>query len=253
MFEKQSGAAEMPSMHNRSFVRLITAMRRMLPMLAAGILVTVYVVSAIVTGQLLSKLMTSAVVGAFWTGLSIGFGVQITRGMLVFFPQLNPNRPIFGYWGEAIAIVMALISVGSVIGMVSANNLHVAVAFELSVLMAAGMGVEIFLLREVRFYTEMELFRNKKWWNELQDHFRGRRDFKRFMDKLQEEADADTMTSSTLEEGITPLPGRRGLARRYKDFDRIDTKKEAAAPGGSSTDPLDLSDPVRLNLEVATS
>lgn len=245
--------AEMPSMHNRSFVRLITAMRRILPMLAAGILITVYVVSAIVTGQLLAKLMTSAVVGAFWTGLSIGFGVQITRGMLVFFPQLNPNRPIFGYWGEGIAFIMFIISVASIIGMVSANNLHVAVAFELSVLMAAGMGVEIFLLREVRFYTEMELFRNKKWWQELQDHFRGRRDFKRFMDKLQDESDAETMTSSILDEGLTPLPGRRGLARRFKDFHSLDDKKEAAAPGGSTAAPLDLSDPARMNLEVVTS
>lgn len=241
------------SMHNRSFVQLIKALRRILPMLAAGILITVYVVSAIVTGQLLSKLMDDAIAGALWLGLSIGFGIQITRGALVFFPQLNPNRPIFGYWGEFIAAIMFVISVASVVGLTGANNLHAAVAFELSVLMAAGMGVEIFLLKEVRFYTEMELFRNKRWWQELQDHMRGRRDFKRFRDRLQDEVDTNTMTSEMPEESTPALPGRRGLARRFKDFHRIDEKKEAAAPGGGSTAPLDLSDPARMNLEAVPS
>lgn len=241
---------KVPSMHNKSFVRMVTSIRRVLPMVAAFILIVVYAVSAVVTGQLLSKLMSSAVIGALWVGLSIGFGIQLTRCALVFFPQLNPNRPIFGYWGEAIAVVMAVISVGSVVGLVSANNLHVAVAFELSVLMAAGMGVEIFLLREVRFYTEMELFRNQEWWKELQDHFRGRRDFKRFLDKLQDESDAETMTEMPTAQA--PLPGRRGLARRFKDFRNIEGGEASPASSGQSAtggslSPLDL-DPAQLNL-----
>jgi hypothetical protein len=240
-------AAEMPSMNNKSFARMVTSIRKVLPQLAAALLATVYIVSAISTGQLLAKLIGNNMAGAFWVGLAIGFGIQMTRGLLVFFPQLNPNRPTFGYWGEAVAIIMGVISIGEVVSLVGATHLHPAVAFSISVLMAAGMGIEIYLLKEVRFYTEMELFRNAKWWDQLQNYYRARRDFKKFLDKLQEEEDNDSM-SSTLPAGTeTRIPGSRRLAKRYSEFSKIAEEKSS---GGGAESPLDL-DPARLNLELA--
>jgi len=171
---------------NKSFQRAIGTIRKIMPFLAFGLLIVVYVVSAIAGGMFLAKLMKS-LSGGIILAYSIGAAIQATRGTLVFFPQLNPTRPNLSYWGEGIAVTMGLLSIIEILFLVKAAGLATPVAVSLSILMAAGIGIELFLLKEIRFVTEIELFSDKQHWKKLQDFYRARRDFQNFMDNLEDE------------------------------------------------------------------
>ena len=156
-----------------------------MPVLAVFLLIAVYVISAIAEGIFLASLMVGFTGGA-WLAYGISGAIQATRGLLVFFPQLNPNRPTFGFQGEAIAVLMGLISIASIWGVVSAVGLPHAVGVSLSILMLAGIGVEIFFLREIKYATEMELFSNRQYWGELKDFAHSKRELQMFLDGLQD-------------------------------------------------------------------
>lgn len=170
---------------NRDFARLVKQLRRILPYLAIALLTIVYTVSGVSEGLFLSDLMKKIPLH-LPLALAIGGSTQLTRMLLVFFPQLNPNKPVTGYTGEIVAILMGVISIVSITKLVLANEMSIAVATSLSILMAAGVGVEIYLLKEIRFYTDMELFRNKGWWSGLQDFMIAQRDFKIMKDNLRD-------------------------------------------------------------------
>ncbi len=172
---------------NAQFIRMIQSIRKAMPGLAGVLLVAVYLVSAIAGGMFLSTLLAT-IKGGTALAFAIGFSIQFTRATLVFFPQLNPSRPAFGYAGEAIAVIMGIISIAEILSLVSASGLPYPVAVSLSILMLAGIGVEIFLLREIRFATEISLYGNRQWWAELQQFYRARESFRRELETLRNEA-----------------------------------------------------------------
>jgi len=173
--------------------------------MAISLLVLVYIVAAIAEGRFLAYLAVDFAMGA-WLWYAISGVIQATRALLVYFPMLNPSRPSFGYQGEAIAVIMGLIAIGSVWGSVSAIGLPTTVAISLSILMAAGIGVEIFLLREIKFSTEQELFSNKEYWDELAQFTRSKRELKVFMDNIQDyNPDLDSLMPAR-RPSPTPLP-----------------------------------------------
>lgn len=178
---------------NRDFARLVKQMRRVLPYLALGLLIVVYATCAATEGLFLSGLM-AGIPFHLQLSLAIGSSIQMTRGLLVFFPQLNPNKPMIGYTGEIVAIIMGGISIVSITKLVLANDMNLAVATSLSILMAAGVGVEIYLLKEIKFYTDMELYLSKGWWNKTMSLFRARKDFKIFQDNLRDERQSSGAT-----------------------------------------------------------
>ena len=171
---------------NKSFTRLIRSIRKAMPVLATVLLVSVYVVSAIAGGMFLSSLMGGIAGGAI-IAYAIAGATQATRATLVFFSQLNPSRPTFSLWGEIIAVVMGIISIYEILSLVAASGLPQPVAISLSILMAAGVGVELFLLREIKFATSLELFSNREQWADLQEFYQGRREFKQFLEKLKDQ------------------------------------------------------------------
>lgn len=173
------------SYSNRSFQRTVKQVRKIMPVLAVILLIGVYAVSAITEGVFLSSLMAD-VSGGAWLSFAIATAIQATRALLVFFPQLNPNRPTFGHSGEIIAIIMGLVAIGSILGLVDAMELPTPVAVSLSVLMLAGIGVEIFFLKEIRYATELEIYADKEHWSELQNYHQAREEFKAFLDGLKD-------------------------------------------------------------------
>lgn len=171
--------------NNKSFQRTVKRVRQVMPYLAVSLLFVVYAVSAITEGVFLSALMENVKAGA-WLSYSIAVAIQATRALLVFFPQLNPNRPTFGYQGEAIAIVMGLLAIGSILGLVNAMGLQTPVAVSLSILMLAGIGVEVFFLKEIRYATELELYANREHWQNLLDYHEAKEEFRNFLDALKD-------------------------------------------------------------------
>lgn len=178
---------------------MIRIIRRIMPGLAALLLIGVYTVSAVAGGMFLARLM-AALPGGIALAYAIGAAIQMTRASLVFFSQLNPTRPSFGYTGEVVAILMGVISIAEILSLVSAAGLAQPVAISLSILMAAGVGVELYLLREIKFSTEMELYSDRSHWGELRSFYQARRDFRLFMDRLadmeEEPASAPSPTST---------------------------------------------------------
>lgn len=178
---------------NKSFQRTVKSIRRVMPILAVTLLILVYVVAAIAEGMFLSHLAGQFAIGA-WLWYSISAVIQATRALLVYFPMLNPNRPTFGYQGETIAVVMGLIAIGSIWGAVDAIGLPHPVSISLSILMAAGIGVEVYLLREIKFSTEQEMFSNREYWEELAQFARAKRELQLFLDGIQDyEPDLDKL------------------------------------------------------------
>jgi hypothetical protein len=52
--------------------------------------------------------------------------------------------------------------------------------------MAAGVGIELYLLKEIKFATELELFNNKAYWSELQSFYKARKDFKLYLERVKD-------------------------------------------------------------------
>lgn len=174
-----------------------------MPALAISLLILVYVVAAIAEGKFLAHLAGNFAIGA-WLWYSVSAVIQATRALLVYFPLLNPNRPTFGYQGEVIAIIMGLIAIGSIWGAVDAVGLPHPVAISLSILMAAGIGVEVYLLREIKFSTEQEMFANREYWEELAQFARAKRELQLFLDGIKDyEPDASQLIAAR---SVSPTP-----------------------------------------------
>lgn len=191
---------------NKSFARLIRNIRKVMPILATVLLVSVYVVSAIAGGMFLSSLM-GAMAGGALVAYAIASATQATRATLVFFSQLNPSRPSFSLWGEIIAVLMGAISIYEILSLVNASGLPQPVAISLSILMAAGVGVELFLLREIKFATSLELFSNREQWADLKEFYRGKREFKKFLDGLKDNDESEAQATQP-SSSIAPEQGR---------------------------------------------
>lgn len=176
---------------NMQFSALVASIRQTMPILAIVLLVTVYAISGAVSGKFLGSptLLNNAVLGYF-----VGFAIQATRALLVFFRQLNPVRPTLGYQGEAIAAIMGAISIYEIYNLSSAAGMGSAVAFSLGVLMLAGIGIEIFLLSELRFHTELELFKDREYWHEIERYYQAKADFQAKIRALKSGQRIDTYT-----------------------------------------------------------
>ena len=116
------------SFSNIKFHRTVKKFRAVMPAMAVSLLAVVYLIAAIAEGLFLGELLEQTPFGIY-LAFGISIAIQATRGLLVFFPQLNPNRPSFGNQGEIIAVVMGLIAIGSVWGVVGAIGLHMPWAF----------------------------------------------------------------------------------------------------------------------------
>lgn len=191
---------------NESFIRIIKAVRKALPALSIMLLIGVYTVSAVAAGMFLSRLMASLGHGGTVLAYSIGAAIQATRAILVFFPQLNPSRPNFSYAGEVIAVLMGVASIAEILALVSEASLPAPVGVSLSILMLAGVGVEVFLLREIRFTTEITLFGNSEHWGNLQDYYKARKEFKMNLDKLRDAESLEAINGTSTPQQPTNQP-----------------------------------------------
>jgi uncharacterized membrane protein (DUF485 family) len=165
---------------NVEFQELVERIRKIMPLLAVVLLVTVYVISAAAAGKFLAHpTLLGALPNGALLAFSIGAAIQATRALLVFFRQLNPTRPTLGHTGEFIAAGMGALSIYEISHLAGAAGMGFPVVLSLSVLMLAGVGVEIFLLSELRFYTEMELYRDKAYWAQIESYYQAKADFQR--------------------------------------------------------------------------
>lgn len=168
---------------NAQFVALVASVRRVMPTLAAVLLITVYAISAAAAGMFLSgKTLLGGISGGVALAYFVGAAIQATRGLLVFFGQLNPSRPTLSNAGEVLAVVFGALSIFEIYHLSSAAGMGFPVVVSMSILMLAGVGIEIYLLQEVRFLTELRLFQDSGYWAQIEGYYQAKRDFK---DKIE--------------------------------------------------------------------
>jgi hypothetical protein len=144
-------------MQNNQFLASIKSLRRTLPTLGWGMLALVYGVSAIAGGAFLANLMDNQALA-----YAIAICIQATRAVIVFFPQMNPSRPAFGWGGELAAILFGGLSIYEMYSLINGSNYDEAVFVSVAVLMFAGIIIEVLMLKEVKFATEQELLSDPK-------------------------------------------------------------------------------------------
>lgn len=166
---------------NRDFERAVKTLRRILPKLAFGLLIGTYLISALIMGLFHAQNAPnlSFIVAAF----AVPLAIQAGRGTLVFFFQLNPAR-IQSRFSMAIIAATALLGLSIWESILILQPYGMAWMVSVSTLMLIGYIIEIMILRETMFATQIELYQNKEQWKELQDFYIAREKFDDFMDAL---------------------------------------------------------------------
>lgn len=187
------------SLVNRDFERAVKTLRRILPKLAFGLLIGTYLISALIMGLFHAENAPnlSFVVAAF----AVPLAIQAGRGTLVFFFQLNPAR-IQSRFSMAIVAATALLGLSLWESVLILEPYGMAWMVSVCTLMLIGYIIEIMILRETMFATQMELYQNKEQWQELQSFYIARERFENFMDALYDGQVPDSHFLSEGKEGM---------------------------------------------------
>lgn len=185
-------------MQNSNFINIIKNIRAIMPGLGVFMVVVVYLVSAFAGGSFLTQLTNSSVLG-----FSIAFAIQCTRAIIVFFNQMNPGRPVFGFLGETCAIVFGLFSIYEMHNLTT--SYPSAVFVSVALLMVAGIVIEILLLREVKYSTEQELINNPALLTQIQQNAISRANLKAHLEAIRQ-AETSGGSIPTMQQATPPLP-----------------------------------------------
>lgn len=168
---------------NHDFERAIRRMRRILPALSFGLLIGTYIISALIMGIFHAE--NSPNLGFKVAAFLVPLAIQAGRGTLVFFFQLNPARIQTKFsFGVIAATTLLLLSLGEAYFVMQPYG--VSWTISVSTLMLIGWVIEIMILRETMFATQMELYRNREEWQAMKDFYRARKEFEQFMNGAPE-------------------------------------------------------------------
>lgn len=166
---------------NKDFERAIKNLRRILPKLSFGLLVGTYLISALIMGLFHAENATNA--GMIVASFVVPLAIQAGRGTLVFFFQLNPAR-IQGRFSMGVLAATGLLGLSIWECLLVMQPFGMAWMVSVCTLMLIGYIIEIMILKETKFATEMELFRNEDQWQEIGNFYTARERFRNFMDAL---------------------------------------------------------------------
>ncbi len=170
---------------NPDFERAIRQLRRMLPKLSFGLLIGTYLVSALIMGIFHAQDAPS--IGFAIAAFLVPLAIQMGRGTLVFFFQLNPARIQSRFsFGIIAATALLILSLCEAVLVMLPYGLSWTIS--VSTLMLIGWVLEIMILRETSFATQMELYQNQAQWQELKNFYVARDEFDRFVKGLPNKA-----------------------------------------------------------------
>ncbi len=166
---------------NHDFERAVRQMRKVLPMLSFGLLIGTYLVSALIMGIFHAQDAEST--GFKVASFLVPLAIQAGRGTLVFFFQLNPARIQSKFsFGIIAATALLILSLCEAVLVMWPYGLSWTIS--VSTLMLIGWVIEIMILRETTFATQMELYQNQAQWQELRNFYIARNEFEQFVKGL---------------------------------------------------------------------
>ncbi|PHN00930.1 hypothetical protein [Flavilitoribacter nigricans] len=166
---------------NQDFERAVKQLRRILPKLSFGLLIGTYLISAFIMGIFHSQ--NSPHIGFKVAAFLVPLAIQAGRGTLVFFFQLNPAR-IQSRFSMGIIAATTLLGLSLWEAWLVMSPYGLSWTVSVSTLMLIGWVIEIMILKETMFATQMQLYQNKDQWQELHNFYVARADFDQFMDDL---------------------------------------------------------------------
>lgn len=156
---------------NQDFLKAIERLRKILPALSFGLLIGTYLISAVIMG--IFHVQKAEDIGFMIAAYLIPLAIQTGRGTLVFFFQLNPAR-IQGRCSMGMIAATALL----IFSLLEAYFVLLPYGYSwmisVATLMLIGWVIEIMILKETVFATQMELYRQPEAWQELQAFYQAR-------------------------------------------------------------------------------
>lgn len=166
---------------NQDFEQAVSKLRKILPKFSFGLLIATYLISALIMGIFHSQ--NAPHIGFTIAAFLVPIAIQTGRGTLVFFFQLNPARIHSRYSvGVIAATALLLLSLWETWLVMGPYGLSWTVS--VSTLMVIGWVIELMILRETLFATQMELHQNKAQWQELYQFYVDRLELEQFMKAL---------------------------------------------------------------------
>ena len=154
-----------------------------MPSLAFGLLIATYLISAIIMGIFHAQNATN--VGFILAAFLVPFAIQAGRGTLVFFFQLNPAH-IQGKYSFGIIAATALLVLSLIEAWLVLIPYGLSWIISVSSLLVIGWIVEIMVLKETIFATQMEFFQDREKWDKLKSFYVARMELQQFLKDLDE-------------------------------------------------------------------
>ena len=163
---------------NDDFSRSVKRLRSILPKLSFGLLIATYLISAIIMG--IFHAQNAPNIGFIIAAFLVPLAIQTGRGTLVFFFQLNPAH-IQGRFSFGIiaATVLLLLSIAEACLVLYPYGISWIVS--VCTLMIIGWVIEIMILRETIFSTQMELFQDQERWQQVRQFYTAKNDLNNFI------------------------------------------------------------------------
>ncbi|MEL6659156.1 MAG: hypothetical protein AAFN93_10005 [Bacteroidota bacterium] len=178
---------------NNDFVNSIKALRAVLPKLSFGLLITTYVISALIMG--IFHAQDAPTIGFTVAAFLVPLAIQAGRGTLVFFFQLNPiriqQRFSFGIIAATVLLILSLVEAYLVL-----QSYGYAWIVSVATLMIIGWVVEIMILKETAFATKLELYQHPEQWKEIKSFYLAEHELEHFLANLK------SGTVPTLDEAV---------------------------------------------------
>ena len=167
---------------NNDFGNSIKKLRAILPKLSFSLLIATYLISAIIMG--IFHAQNAANIGFMIAAFLVPLAIQAGRGTLVFFFQLNPAQ-IQGKLSFGIIAATALLILSLIEAILVLLPFGYTWIVSVSTLMLIGWVIEIMILRETIFATQMELFSDKERWQEVKAFYLAKAELKHFIAELE--------------------------------------------------------------------
>ena len=208
------------SLANHDFINSVHVMRRVLPKLSFGLLVTTYLVSAIIMG--LFHAQSSTGIGFTIAAFAVPLAIQAGRGAIVFFFQLNPaqiqRKLSFGIIAATVLLLLSLCE-----AMLVMWDYGLSWTVSVSTLMVIGYIIEIMILKKTQFATQMELYNNQDQLQQLKQFYLAKRDFEQFMSALH--------SGTSRVERVEPEENEKLIVHDNKKTQRVESQPEIPLNG----------------------
>lgn len=163
---------------NEDFGKSIKRLRAILPILSFSLLILTYLISAIIMGIFHAQKADG--IGFTIAAYLVPLAIQAGRGTLVFFFQLNPmniqGRFSFGLIAATVLLILSLVESYLVMAPYGLPWI-----ISVSTLMGIGWVIEIMILKETIFATQVELYQDQEKWEEIKAFYTAQKKLKLFL------------------------------------------------------------------------